>query len=606
MSISTAGISTLTDQINATLAAAADDADVNATTPTLDELTNYGKNLKDGSTTSQKIESFLTDRLATSITQQSVHTERIIVLDDAKNVYMSAIQNLDRSLLSTINSTNDTINAVNDAYQARINSGCYTDLFWRLIEIQEETRSVGSSSKGGGSVTESEYSYIYECYRINPTGYVSVGREPPPRGPAFYGGRSGGGVNVSAASTFVGVSTTTVEYVVYRDGSLQHESVPLTSLFGFEPVNLFGIKMYDEPYTKDIGDTFVTSFIGTCGIGTNVVIAMSPVNTGGLNEIRPGQLLTCNKPLVFNTDAYVITGIGVTTANLAGINTTSNAVGLQNVNVPKIILDDTTVGQVYAPEETGNYVTFTVLVDPATLGNLAIGSSTNPYTPQRIKCPMETNDIGKGVRLEFDRSGSSSGSTTWNQFMEGEVDPDIPIDATSATSIDTQIEQNRVREPVLGAGKVYHKLGFRYAPVIYTGSGQNDYRLAKEGETVIMRGARMGQPRPQTFSLPFSTSSTGGSAGLKELPSCSSATNDFLTAAINVSSTSVGGLTESVVQDRLTAANFLREDMSDLNIRIWSERQLLGDAIARQGTYTTRSSTLTNFSSLIDGVGVGT
>jgi hypothetical protein len=543
--------------------------------------------------TSETLFTFLSNRITVSQSQQDVHIERIIVLDDAKNVYLSAIERIDRLLLGSLNDVNDTINAVNDAYQARIDSGCRTDLFWRLVDIQQEV-DVGG---GGEDRSTVDYSYVYECTRINPGGYPSVG-QPPENDPfaELFGVSS---TRVSAASTFVGVSTTTVDYVTGPNG--EYEEVPLDSLFGFQAVDLYGLKLYDEPYTRDIGDTFVTSFIGTCGVGTNFVVAMTTLNSSAFSRIQPGQLLTCDKPNVLASDAYVITGVTTTIADLTGISTASSASGIGSAVVPKIILDDTTLLPADAPEDNGNYVTFTVLVDPDTLGDLSIGRNETPYVPQTIKCPMTLSDVGKGVRVEFDNSGAPSGADTWNQFLEGELDPDAKISGGNENQIRREIERNRVREPNLGAGKVFHKLGFRYAPVVYTGTN-GQYRLAKEGETVILRSGRMGVPATSSLGFSFRPFGfLGDSAGVELLPDCSSSTEETINTSITTSSSAVNGLSSTTIQDRLGATNMLRQDLSDINIRIWSERQLLGDAIERQGTYEERTNILNALSSIIDG-----
>lgn len=591
---------------------AADNAPTSPQATSLEILTGIGGSVPVNGTTSQTINSFLTERLATAQTQETIHIERIVVLDDAKNVYLDGITAVDKLLLNTIGEVNNSIEAVNDAYQARIDSGCKTDLFWRLTDITSETSSPGyTRSSGISSNTISRYTYT--CTRINPTGYPAVGVERYAQWAASFsrfGSVGWSGLTDSdlvsvgyggTSGSYTGVSTTTVEYVSGPNG--QHSSVPLNSTFGFQPVDLYGIKMYDEPYTRDIGDTYVTSFIGTCGIGTNVVVAMTPINTGGISNIQPGQLIICDKPNVFSGDAYAITGVGTATADLSGINTTASASSVSSVVVPAFTLDADTLLPAFAPEDSGNYVTFTVLVNPDTLGNLAIGRSYSPYVPQTIKCPMTSSDIGKGVRIEFDNSGASSGSATWNQFLEGELDPDASISGRSEAEIRQKIEQNRVREPVLGAGKLFHKLGFDYAPVVYTNAQRTQYRLASEGETVTLT-SRMGQPPQSSFQSIFYSELISGSqtsAGVELLPGCSSSTDTSLNVTVSAASSAVNSLSESTVQQRLEIANMLRSDMSDLNLRIWSERQLLGDCKERQGTYSSRSDLVTNFSDLIDG-----
>lgn len=583
----------------ATTLSAADDAPTTPQTTSLEILTGIGGSIPVNGTTAETINSYLNERIATAQTQEAVHIERIVVLDDAKNTYLDGITAIDRLLLNDLSAVNSTIEAVNDSYQARIDAGCKTDLFWRLIDIQPQQTTTATG--GGGVSTSTSYEYTYECTRINPTGYPSVGQPPPPEN-SLFGLIPGSSVSTSST---IGVSTTTVDYVSGPNGA--YEQVPLNSLFGFEEVNMYGLKMYDEPYTRDIGDTYVTSFIGTCGVGTNVVVAMTPINSGGISNIQVGQLLICDKPNVFSGDAYSITGIGTAVADLAGINSTSPASSLTEVIVPKLTLDADTLLPAFAPEDNGNYVTFTVLVNPDTLGDLSISRSQSPYVPQTIKCPMQTSDIGKGVRVEFDNSGAPSGSATWNQFLEGELDPDANIRGNSESEIKQQIEQNRVREPSIGGGKLFHKVGFDYAPVIYTNSDRTAYRLATEGEVVTLR-SRMGvapsSPFQSMFYIPgFSLSET--SAGVERLPNCSSTVTEALNETISVSSDAVSGLSGDLIQTRLEITNMLRSDMMDLNLRIWNERTLLGDCRERQGTYSARSSLVTNNADLINGITTG-
>lgn len=599
MPIGPAGISTISNLANSTVNSA---RNVEASSPTriqtraLASTSNTRRQ-----TSSQTLETSLSQRINTSMVQEDVHLERIIVLDDAKNEYLTAIRRIDGILLGEVDKVNDSINAVNDAYQARVDSGCKTDLFWRLTDIEAKT----SAAPGGEGQSQTTYSYTYECTRISPAGYPSVGDPPPPNAGIFgtVGVVASRGVNTGPSiGASVGVSTTTVEYVADDQGT--HESVPLDSLFGFKPVNLYSLKMYDEPYTRDIGDTFVTSFIGTCGVGTNVVIAMTPNISGGISNIKPGQLLTCSKANVLNSDAYVITGVGTATANLVGINSASDPTTISEVVVPKIILDDTTVLPCFAPEDDGNYVTFTVLSDPDTLTNLGLDRDDSPYVPQRIKCPMTSSDRGKGVRVEFDNSGVSSGEASWNQFLEGQPDPNANVRGDSEGEIRRKLKEAIVKEPPLGGGRVFHKLGFDYAPVVYTSFDRKKYRLAKEGETVVLPN-RMGAPAALGFGglAGFNAFSNinGASAGVIKLSNCGGSVQNAIQTAQNASNGIISNFSSSTTENNIEVANMLRSDLMDINIRIWSERQLLGDAVERQGTYRSRLRKVNNNKKLIDG-----
>jgi hypothetical protein len=59
--------------------------------------------------------------------------ETILVLDAKKEPYDNSIKDVDKILLSTINSLNDSMVGVQNAYQSRIISGgCKSDQFWRI------------------------------------------------------------------------------------------------------------------------------------------------------------------------------------------------------------------------------------------------------------------------------------------------------------------------------------------------------------------------------------------------------------------------------------------------------------------------------------------
>jgi hypothetical protein len=93
----------------------------------------------------------------------------------------------------------------------------------------------------------------------------------------------------------------------------------------------------------------------------------------------------------------------------------------------------------------------------------------------------------------------------------------------------------------------------------------------------------------------------GPSAGVIRLPSCSSDVDNLVRETERISSEIIAGLSSATTQNNIEIANMLRDDLSDINIRIWSERQLLGDAIERQGTYAKRLTDVNNNRTLIDG-----
>ena len=80
---------------------------------------------------------------------------QISILDTAKIPYQRATVNLDKNLHEQITSVNDTLYAVVEEYDKRIDvQGCRSDLFWRVVGI------------GENNIIPS-YQYILRCERLS-------------------------------------------------------------------------------------------------------------------------------------------------------------------------------------------------------------------------------------------------------------------------------------------------------------------------------------------------------------------------------------------------------------------------------------------------------
>ena len=78
-----------------------------------------------------------------------------------------------------------------------------------------------------------------------------------------------------------------------------------------QPDNLHGIKLYREPYDRDISDLFVASGVGTIGVNSKEIILLTTnVNLG----IETGNLVTTEGTKSFcQSFGYICCGIGSTT-----------------------------------------------------------------------------------------------------------------------------------------------------------------------------------------------------------------------------------------------------------------------------------------------------
>ena len=82
---------------------------------------------------------------------------KIVKVDSEKEPYQRAINALDTLSYSTLDEINVAINSVRDAYQARIDAGCRSDLLWRVVGFS-------SADSGAGRANAT---YDLKCVRIS-------------------------------------------------------------------------------------------------------------------------------------------------------------------------------------------------------------------------------------------------------------------------------------------------------------------------------------------------------------------------------------------------------------------------------------------------------
>ncbi len=69
----------------------------------------------------------------------------IVVIDDNKNIYDEGITRIENKILDGVIHVNEGLELLSDAYQDRIDSGCFSDLFWRQVDfsgLDLESRSI--------------------------------------------------------------------------------------------------------------------------------------------------------------------------------------------------------------------------------------------------------------------------------------------------------------------------------------------------------------------------------------------------------------------------------------------------------------------------------
>ena len=473
--------------------------------------------------------------------------DELILADGEKLLYDRGIIALETAVLEQIEVVNKKIQKVVEAYKARIEDDCKSDLFWRVAEVD-----LGAGTGGNDVVT-------LECEKLK-LNYDVFDTVIESSGSAYRGGSGVAGVGIGSTIAFVGSTGIVTYYPVNKsygnelvDEEYLTENVNFINdhKFGFSTKNKFGLKIYSEPYDKDIGDTLVSEFIGICTAGFSEVIVMEDFIGIG-NTIGVGQLIVCDKPGVIFPDTKVV-GIGTAVFNLRklnipGITTNATTVGIVEIDTP------CGIGVSAPDDDDGNFVDFRLLDDPPDANfddgrkRYDISFDQDPFTPQTISIAT-TSTIGTGISVYIDNSGHPTNAQSWDRMMK-----DFPV------------EFGGQKEPKVGAGKALYRDGFDHAPIGVGGA------RAQEGDTLVVQvnsGFGTDLSSPSYANMPITL--------YESLSSCSTAVNDAIDDAIAAADAAEAELngknSDNLVL--LETSNALRLERNQIQLGIHGMRKVL-------------------------------
>jgi hypothetical protein len=155
-----------------------------------------------------------------------------------------------------------------------------------------------------------ETTYTLKCTRISPNGYTPI---------AIHGKTSYTQQELNYHKIY-GIPLSPLDnpnelHYISPSGK-QVTTINSSPPLGMKSDNLYGLKYYDEPYAKDVLDTFVGSFVGTIGAGTTELIVLESRETGITPKLKIGQNIISNKDDIFGTQTGIITAIGTTFGSL--------------------------------------------------------------------------------------------------------------------------------------------------------------------------------------------------------------------------------------------------------------------------------------------------
>ena len=449
------------------------------------------------------------------------YKQEILVVDAEKEPYDTATKQLDLDILASIEQINQSIYSTQDAYQARINSGCYTDLFWRA---------------DGYTPGDTTVNII-----VDQLASIGYGQS------VFY------------------VEPVTGAIITYAENS----KVGLTTQ------NLYGLKYYDQPYLKDIGDTTLGTFVGSIGLGSTVLTIISQTPDDLIVGFETGNVVVCSKNGVFPSTTNTIVGFGTTV--VSGISTALNEViGITTdpFYTVSLILKDSTIGFSSLPEADGSYVDYTVVISPDDFEaekprfryELKVGKNgdkkkkftKNPFSPETIGI-LNTDTAGTGYKVELDNSGYPAATQEWKPELKG-----------------IKRDGEKVKEPNVGAGKAYFTTGFTYRPVI--------------GVSPVPKGTT-------ASAVPIANLPTYYQA----TPSCSTTINNLVNSAVTNQVTKESSISGPCVANIEDAANAMRDERGEYALRIWGMRQSIGNQNNEIDKLESLDIYLNQSSSIIDG-----
>ena len=319
-------------------------------------------------TISSKITTELNKKLDTKIQNIEYLNEQIILVDAEKQLWDSGIYSLDKELFDRLERVNQTLIDTQTAYQNRINSGCYSDLFWKIIDTDIFTLT-----------------YTLEVDQLSLAGY-------------------GSSVN-------------------YVDSGGEVTEYTSDTKFGFDSNNYYKLVYKDQPYLKDIGNTIIASFVGVIGLGASVLTIISSDSTSIVNSLSVGNLITSSKQGVFSSNYNTIVGFGTTVFNSTQIQSITG-IATTSLLTRTIVLENSAIGFSSAPETDGSYVSFNAITDPAEFENIdpklkyAIPITTNPFSQETIGI-IDSTSIGIGYNIKYDNTGNPSNTQSWSPEYAG-------------------------------------------------------------------------------------------------------------------------------------------------------------------------------------------
>jgi hypothetical protein len=425
--------------------------------------------------------------LESAKSQRSTLLTQLSLLDVNIDEVDSLVVNIDRDALPFLSKINDAINKVKIAYDNRISSKCRNNLYWELTSTF--TIAIRATSGSGGGLLE--FNVNRYTVKKNPELYRYLGYH----GIKYYSYPSNRDYGTSIVASFngnigVGESVIGINYDgLSTDIILKDLKIGDTIVDDIDNPTIFSLsslpKIVGFGTTSSVG--IVSTLTGIMTSGSNIFYHVGPETLVG---IETGNLLINSGILTTGTS---IVGIGTSVKeieyfNEVGILTTTelifNTLELSNsafgdsdsdkfsvgivTSLPAIFISTTSL------QET--YNTNFVAIREDAEASLDVKLDQSPTNPVKIGT-INNQTLGVGSSVFFTNNGDPNITVSWNTSSERDR-------ITYTFNNTTEVVQEEVREPKVGAGRAEYYIGDFEWPVKRTFSllGFVSQTYANEGD----------------------------------------------------------------------------------------------------------------------------
>ena len=496
------------------------------------------------------------------ITEVQTLKDQLTLMDVRIDRYDTIIGNIDKQIIPLIAEINVAISSVKTAYDARIDAGCKSDLYWELTSTKSyigflPIEEIVYTCKKNPSVRVDEGFYGAKYYRRpqNQDYGSNIVRE--------FLGTIGSGTSTLAVFGVNGTQNLLVgdNIVDNIDNPVVFSSVNLPKIVGFGTMSIAGVTTDFGGYVSS-GSTIIANIgIGTTiGINIGDSISLSGILTTGTKVVGFGTTtITVNN--VWNPGTGTFISTNATTKSLivsisaVGTGTGTFKVG-PLVTYPALILDK-------SAQTNASNVNFTN-IRSTQIDSTTFDYTNNPIDPVTVGI-LNSNTLGLGHKLVRINNGSPIGPFQWQEVMTAEF----------ANKSDSQLNDTErylrttYPEPACGASYARYYPGNNLWPVLYTNSYTGGGSFISSTSVYVSEGTTVavGSGNTSLYRIGYANvSSINPSAGV-----CNPLDTAITTAEANRGAVIANNLPKIVYL--INASNPLREMRNTMETRAFAMLQ---------------------------------